>query len=269
MKTSNVKGMSFGFSAVNAGQRNVVVEPQIIAVSTEGGFRMTPPVSRVLGIAHGDYAAFANNINEIDAAIASKHPDIVAFCEAQGLDVTSAEAAAAIHREFDMWAVYKGVAEYDGKGLPKMTCERLSKKDKIAFASMNFDTMLEGALASGDEELKAAITREGVTKEEQIDVLANFVKPREMPKFSGSKVANPAKMIGVGSTVTYTDTAIWNQLKADLGEDATSVNRAYDVDLDNLIDLDINDGYKVVTVKAVILGNYTDEAPARVGKSEE
>lgn len=43
MKTVN--GMSFGFSAVNAGQRNVAVEPQLIAVSTEGNFRMTPPKS--------------------------------------------------------------------------------------------------------------------------------------------------------------------------------------------------------------------------------
>lgn len=46
MKTVN--GMSFGFSAVNAGQRNVAVEPQLIAVSTEGNFRMTPPVSLLL-----------------------------------------------------------------------------------------------------------------------------------------------------------------------------------------------------------------------------
>ena len=53
MKTVN--GMSFGFSAVNAGQRNVAVEPQLIAVSTEGNFRMTPPVSRALGLSSGDY----------------------------------------------------------------------------------------------------------------------------------------------------------------------------------------------------------------------
>ena len=42
MKTSNVKAMGFGFSAVNAVQRNVSIEPQVIAVSTEGNFRITP-----------------------------------------------------------------------------------------------------------------------------------------------------------------------------------------------------------------------------------
>ena len=63
MKTVN--GMSFGFSAVNAGQRNVAVEPQLIAVSTEGNFRMTPPVSRALGLSSGDYVTFLHNIDEI------------------------------------------------------------------------------------------------------------------------------------------------------------------------------------------------------------
>ena len=53
MKTVNGK-MAFGFASVNAGQRNVVVTPQVIAVSTEGGFRITAPVSRVHGIAAGE-----------------------------------------------------------------------------------------------------------------------------------------------------------------------------------------------------------------------
>ena len=268
MKISNVKGMSFGFSAVNAGQRNTVVEPQIIAVSTEGSFRMTPPVSRVLNIGHGDYAAFANNIDKIDMAIANNDADLVAFCEEHGLAWGSAEAAVAIHNEFDMWVVYKGVAEKDAKGLPKITTERLTKQDKIRFASANFDVMLESALANADNEVKEALTREGVTREEQIDILASFVKPRELQKFSGSKVANPAKLVGKGTVVTFTDTNVWNQIKHDLGDAATTVNRAFDIDVDKLIDVDIDNGYEIVPVKAVLLGSYTDEKPARVGEQE-
>lgn len=268
MKSSNVKGMSFGFSAVNAGQRNVVVDPQIIAVSTEGGFRMTPPVSRALGIAHGDYAAFANNINEINAAIAAKHPAIVEFCEAQGLDVESAEAAVAVHKEFDMWAVFKGVAEKDAKGFPKTITERLSKQDKIKFATMNYEQMLAAALEQADDEVKDALSREDITKEEQIDILAGFVKAREVQKYSGSKVANPGKMTGVGTSVTYTDTNVWHQLKADMGEGATAKNRVFNVDVDNLIDLEVDNGYEVVTVKAIVLGEYTDKEPARIGSEE-
>ena len=101
MKT-NGKAMGFGFSAVNAGQRNVSVEPQVIAVSTEGNFRITPPVSRVLGIGHGDYVMFLNNVDNIDAAIAAKDAQVVAFCKEQGLEVGSPEAAIAIHKAFDM-----------------------------------------------------------------------------------------------------------------------------------------------------------------------
>lgn len=268
MKTSNVKGMSFGFSAVNAGQRNVVVEPQIIAVSTEGSFRMTPPVSRALGIGHGDYAAFANNFTEIDNEIAANNPDLVAFCEEKGFAWGSSDAAVAIHKEFDKWIVYKGIVEKDGKGLPKMTTERLSKQDKIRFASANFDVMLKAALENADEEVKEALNREGVTREEQIDILAAFVKPRELQKYSGSKVANPAKLVGKGTVVTFTDTNVWNQIKHDLGDAATTVNRAFDIDVDNLIDVEIDNGFELVPVKAVLLDTYTDEKPARAGEQE-
>ena len=47
MKTVSKKS-AFGFSAVNAGQRNVAVEPQVIATSTMGQFRLTAPVTRLL-----------------------------------------------------------------------------------------------------------------------------------------------------------------------------------------------------------------------------
>lgn len=268
MKSLNVKGMSFGFSAVNAGQRNVSVEPQLIAVSTEGSFRMTPPVSRALNIGHGDYAAFANNIQGINDAIASKDPDIVAFCEENGYDIASAEAAAAIHKEFDIWLVYKGIPEFDGKGLPKITTERLTKADKIKFASLMFDDMMADALENANDEVKAALTREGITKEEQIDILAGFVKPRELPKFSGSKVANPGKITGVGTSVTFTDTNVWNHLKADMGAEASTKNREFAVDVDHLHEINVDNGYKLVTVKAIILGDYTDKEPARVGEKE-
>lgn len=268
MKTSNVKGMSFGFSAVNAGQRNTVVEPQIIAVSTEGSFRMTPPVSRALGIAHGDYAAFGNNFTEIDNAIAANDPLIVAFCEEHGLALGSTEASVAIHKEFDMWIVYKGIVEKDAKGFEKMATERLTKADKIKYATANFDVMLAGALENASDDVKEALTREGITKEEQIDILVAFVKPREVFKFTGSKVANPGKLSGIGTSVTFTDTNVWNQIKHDLGDEATAYNRVFDVDVNRLEEVTVSNGYEDVVVKAVILGSYADEKPARNGEQE-
>lgn len=269
MKTSNVKAMGFGFSAVNAGQRNVSVEPQVIAVSTEGNFRITPVVSRVLGVGHGDYVMFLSNVANIDAAITNKAIEIVAFCEANGLELGSPEAAIALHKEFDMWAIAKGIIEYDTKGNQKTTSERLTKNDKVKFVSQNFETMLEQAMEQADDETKDALSRDGITKEEQIDILSAFVTPRELPKYKGSKAANPAGLTGAGTSLTFTDSNVWKQLKADMGDDATKFNRVFDVDVENLQDIVLSDGYKDVTVKALILGESVDKEPARIGKGGE
>lgn len=269
MKTNGLKAMGFGFSAVNAGQRSTTVEPQFICVSTEGNFRLTPPVSKALGIGHGDYVMFLNNVDAIDYAISTKADEVVKFCEEQGLEVNSPEAAIALHKEFDMWAIAKGIVEYDTKGNQKTTTERLTKNDKIKFVSQNFEDMLATAMEQADDETKDALSREGVTKEEQIDILAAFVTPRELPKYKGAKAANPAGLTGAGTSLTFTDSNVWKQLKADMGDNATKFNRAFDVDLENLQDIELSDGYKTVTVKALVLGDYTDKEPARIGKGEE
>lgn len=269
MKTLNVKSMGFGFSAVNAGQRNVSVEPQVIAVSTEGNFRITPPVSRALGISNGEYVMFINNIDSIDAAIAAKSQEVVDFCQEQGLEVGSPEAAIALHKEFDMWAIAKGIIEYDTKGNQKTTSERLTKNDKTKFVLQHFEDMLAGAMQDADDETKEALSRDGITKEEQVDILSAFVTPRELPKYKGSKSANPAGLTGSGISLTFTDSNVWKQLKADMGDDAVKMNRVFDVDVDNLQHITLSNGYEDVTVKALILGDSTDKEPARVGKGEE
>lgn len=266
MKT--VSGISFGFSAVNAGQRNVAVEPQVIAVSTEGNFRMTPPVSRALGLASGDYVAFLHNIDDINAAIDTKAEPYVAFCEANGLEVGSPESVIAIHKEFDMWAITKGFIVYDSKGNAKTTTERLTKHDKLRFVSQHFEEMLSSALENAEQEIKDALSRDGVTKEEQMDILSSFVKPRELPKYKGSKTANPAGLTGIGTSLTFTDANVWKQLKADMGEEATKMNRVFSVNLDEIQDIQVDNGYEVITVKAYILKDFVDKAPARIGEKE-
>lgn len=269
MKTNGVKGMAFGFSAVNAGQRNVSVEPQIIAVSTEGNFRITPPVSKVLGIGHGDYVMFLSNVDNIDAAITARTEEVLNFCKENGLEVGSPEASITIHKEFDMWAIAKGIVEFDTKGNKKTTSERLTKNDKIKFVSQNFDSMFEQAMEEADAETKDALSRDGVTKEEQIDILAAFVTPRELPKYKGSKTANPAGLTGAGTSLTFTDSNVWKQLKVDMGENATKLNRVFDIDIENLQEIELNDGYKDVVVKALVLGESTDKEPARIGKGND
>ena len=269
MKTGNIKAMGFGFGVVNAGQRNVTVEPQFIAVSTEGNFRITPPVSKALGVGHGDYIMFLNNIDNIDAAIAAKSDVIVKFCEANGLELGTAEAAIAIHKEFDMWAIAKGIIEYDTKGNVKTTTERLSKNDKVKYVSQHFEEMLTAAIEQADDETKEALSRDGITKEEQIDILTAFVVARELPKYKGSKVANPAGLTGAGTSLTFTDSNVWKQLKADMSDNAEKLNRVFDVDVENLQDVTLSDGYNDVTVKAIVLGDSVDKEPARIGKGKD
>lgn len=255
-----MKKINFSVSAVNAGQRNVVVNPEVIALSTNGGFRVTPPVSKALSLAHGDYLMFLNNINDIDQAINAKNPDLVEFCNENGLEFGSKEATDFIHREFDAWYVAKGIALKNGKGNYQMTSERLTKKDKVTYANQNFDTMFDAAMEQADDEVKDALTRDGITKEEQIDILSEFVTPREVVKYQGCKLANPAQLTGVGVSLTGTDSNVWNQLKADL-DDKETVNRAFAINIDEVEKFEISNGFETVEIVAYALGEYKDEAP--------
>ena len=266
MKNFSTKGMDFGMSVVNAGQRNTTEEPVLVVTSTMGGFRLTSAVTKVLGIGHGDYAMFINNVGTIDEAIANKNANLVAFCEESGLEFGSAEATTAIHHEFDVWAIAKGIQKFDKHGNPLMGKERMSKTDKVKVVENKFAEIFEAAMASENEELIAALTREGITEEEQKEILVSTVEGDDVFKYEGSKCANTSAMLGAGTTINFTDGNVWNQLKSDLDENANKVNRSYEINVDELIDITVFDGYKEVAVKAVVLGDYKDETPIRSGR---
>lgn len=261
-------GISFGFSAVQSGVRNVNAEPQVIAVSTEGGFRITPAVSKALNVQHGDYIMFLSNAEEVQKAIDAKVPEFVAAIEEAGLAWGSPEATAYIHKELDQWAIAKGILEYDSKGIVKKCKERLSQKDKVAIATQNFDALYEGLMASDVEEAKEAVSREGITREEQIDILAQFVEAKELPKYRGCKTANTAALTGAGVALNFTDTNVWKQMKSDLADGATKVNRVFNVELDKMQTAKVDNGYETVEVPVLPLMEYVDEAPARIGKND-
>lgn len=264
------KGLSFGMGIVNAGQRAVSEEPELVVVSTPGSFRMTAQVSKALGIAHGEYVMFINNCANIDNAIINKVPEVVAFCEEQGLDIESPEAAMAIHAEFDVWALAKGIAELDKNGNPCITRIRMTKNDKVKYVNAHFEETLEGALASSNEELKAALTREGITEDEQKELLISCIQGDEVVKVKGSKCANTAALSGIGVILNFTDSNVWKQLKGNMtDEEATSKNRVYTVDIDNLQEAVVNNGYKDTVVKIAMLTEYKDEEPVRIGKKGE
>lgn len=252
-----LKKMSFGFDAVNAGQRNNVVEPQLIVCSTEGAFRATPLISKVLGVAAGDYMMFINNIAKIDNAINEENPTLVEFCEEQGLEINTPEARIAIHKEFDQWGIAKGIQRFNADGTPMTVVERLSKDARIVIVRNNFDEYLAAAMESDNDELKEALENAATTEEKEI-LLSACVSGEEINKIEGSKTANSAKYTGTNVSLTFTDNNVWKQLKADMGEDATTKNRIFSIDIEDIQTLEMFNGYEDVKVKALILGEYKD-----------
>ena len=94
MKTFANGKLSFGLGAVNVAKRGVVSEPELVINPTVGAFRITPPVSRALGLANGDYVMFISTVAEVDKAIAERNPELVALCAENGIDINTPEGVA-------------------------------------------------------------------------------------------------------------------------------------------------------------------------------
>lgn len=261
--------LSFGMSVVNLAKRGVIAEPELVVNTTPGSFRLTQPVTRALGIASGDFVMFVGNTAAIDMAIAQKDEELVAWCAENNIDITSAEGIAAIHKAFDMWAVAKGIQEFDAKGNPVKTTERWTKEAKVAYVTKDFDNIFESAKVSADAEFVAALTAEGMTKEAQIEMIANTLQPEAIDKYRGAKCANPSKLVGIGNVVIFADAAVWSALKADMKDTMKTHSRIFSVDINELMDVTINNGYEDVVVKAAVLKEHRDVESTRKKDNEE
>ena len=252
--------MSFGFNAVQAGQKSSTVnaEPRLIVASTLGKMTVTAPVSKALKIAVGENIMFFNNVAQVEEAIAKQAPQILEWAEANGVDINSREGQETALKEFTVWAIAKGVPKFDSKNNPILAKERYTKADKEKFIAdhaqelvdANRDALIErvGNPDATDEELLAAITVDDV----------------EAPTFhdhSGSKTATSGTSTGIGCQLNFTDTSVWNSLKADLGDLKEKKNRVFDVLLNEMFETEFNDGYKTVTVDAIPLEFISDEDP--------
>lgn len=258
MKT--LKGVSqFGFSIVNAGKRVQTVNPELVLTSSQGTMRITAPVSKALGLTNGDYIMFINTHDNLDIAIAQRNPDLVAICEEQGFDIASKEAYDFIHAEFGHILMAKGIAKVDSMGNPVMTRERITTKQKVNYVLEHYDECYEAVINGENEEAIAQISRDGVSKEEIVEVLCNFVKGNEIVDYQGSKVAQASDLEGSDVSLNFNDSAMWKTLKAGLtDEEMVSCTRTYVVDTD-LVDLPYTrpDGKEII-IKAVELMEYKD-----------
>lgn len=270
MKTfkGNAK-LSFGLGAVNVAKRNAVSEPELVVNPTVGGFRITPAVSRALGLTNGGYIMFVSNIDAIEQAIANKDENLVAFCAEENIDMNTPEGVKAIHEAFDEWGIAKGIQMFDKNGNAVKTKERMSKTDKVEYVTNNFDDVLKAAIENGEPEFAASLQVEGITKEEQIEILANAVNPEQVNKYYGSKCSNSSNLSGTGVSLTFSDSAVWGALKEDLGEEAKKMSRTFEVDIKELREVPYFNGHKEVIVKAAMLGEFKDAESTRKSKGED
>lgn len=270
MKTfkGNAK-LSFGLGAVNVAKRNAVSEPELVVNPTVGGFRITPAVSRALGLTNGGYIMFVSNIDAIEQAIANKDENLVAFCAEENIDMNTPEGVKAIHEAFDEWGIAKGIQMFDKNGNAVKIKERMSKTDKVEYVTNNFDDVLKAAIENGEPEFAASLQVEGITKEEQIEILANAVNPEQVNKYYGSKCSNSSNLSGTGVSLTFSDSAVWGALKEDLGEEAKKMSRTFEVDIKELREVPYFNGHKEVIVKAAMLGEFKDAESTRKAKGED
>lgn len=270
MKTfkGNAK-LSFGLGAVNVAKRNAVSEPELVVNPTVGGFRITPAVSRALNLTNGGYIMFVSNIDAIEQAIANKDENLVAFCAEENIDMNTPEGVKAIHEAFDEWGIAKGIQMFDKNGNAVKTKERMSKTDKVEYVTNNFDDVLKAAIENGEPEFAASLQVEGITKEEQIEILANAVNPEQVNKYYGSKCSNSSNLSGTGVSLTFSDSAVWGALKEDLGEEAKKMSRTFEVDIKELREVPYFNGHKEVIVKAAMLGEFKDTENTRKSKGED
>ena len=126
------------------------------------------------------------------------------------------------------------------------------------------DTLVARAIAKG------AITEE-MAEEVGNEVLVQFLELNDvvgptMDDYSGSKTSTTSNMVGLGLTLSFSDSNIWEQLKSDL-EEPTKINRVFKVNLEEPINVSIPNGREMVNVKAYSFEFEKDEEPvARTAK---
>lgn len=248
-------GLQFGMTAVQSGKRVAVSnnEPNLTVNSTKGRFSITGIVSRVLGLMAGDYVQFISNISSIDAAIAERDAEVVAWCEENGVEFGTEAARAALIKEFGSYAICKGVPMYEKDGSRKQTVIRMTAEQKAAAFEMNKEAI---AAACG----------------KSVDTVKIDDFEPTCDAFTGAKTNTTSNLTGIGLPLGFSESNMWNELKEDLGDAAEEVNRIYEVNLQEPFDCRVENGKQgeegFTTVKAYPITYKADEEPMRQNKKQ-
>ena len=254
---------------VQAGQKSSTAnaEPKLIANSTPGKFQITSAVSKALGIAVGENVEFFNNVDSLEKLANTPTPEVLAWCEENGIDIESAEGKRQFVEMNTTWFIAKGHKEFTANGKPIMTTIRCTKEDKLEIIANR------GAEFIQDDDFRAILIErvgnENATDEELIAAITpDDIESPKGESCTGSKTATTGTATGIGCPLNFTDTSIWNAMKADLGENKSKKNRVYNVLLAEPEVVKVNNGFEMVEVTTYPVEFVEDTDPIVRGEKE-
>lgn len=266
-------GIKFGISAVQSGQKaSANAFPYLYANSSNGQFKVTGLVTKALGVPVGQNIMFMNNIDAVERAIQDRDPQIVALAKEEGIDLDDKSAVVELVKELTQWYIAAGVILRKSNGTPLEAVVRVTKEEKEDWIAKHG---AEYFADMSDEDKLAFVEGKGADADiEDIDALVALLTAEdiESPKtvaMSGSKTASTSAATGTGIQVNFTDSNIWNILKADLGDAKDKFVRVFEVDIENPEKAIFNDGCNDVEVWAYPITYKEDKEPARRGGAAE
>ena len=259
-----INGLSFGINAVVSGVKNSAVnaEPQLIVSATKGGFYITGPVSKALGLQSGDNIMFANNIADVESIVMTKeNTDVLNYARENGFDLDTAEGVEACIKSLTVWYIAKGVPMFKKDGTEATVYVRLTKEEKQKLYDENIDSIIAANRAQliAAYNLNDDATDDEIKEHYTVDEMQN----PQTQAFSGRKLAANGNAVGIGLKLSFSDTNNWEQLKADM-EDKSAFKRVFSVDIKHGETGKFNNGHEIVDVIYYPLGEYSDEKTVHV-----
>lgn len=243
-------GLRFGMSAVQSGKRVMQAsnEPTLTANSTKAKFSLTGAVTRIMGLVPGDNVQFVSNIADIDAAIAERDAEVMAWCEENNVEFGTEAARAALIQNFGEYGICKGVPLFEKNGEIKLAGVRMTAEQKAAAFELNKERIAEEVGKSLEE------------------VTIDDYNPTTRA-YSGARTSTSSNLTGLGLPLTFSDSSMWSELKENLGDEAEKFNRVFEVNLNEpfVVAVEtgkvIGDEKETVEVNAYKISFKADEEP--------
>lgn len=243
-------GLQFGMSAVQSSKRVMQAsnEPTLTANSTKAKFSLTGAVTRIMGLVPGDNVQFVSNIADIDAAIAERDAEVMAWCEENNVEFGTEAARTALIGNFGEYGICKGVPLFEKNGEIKLAGVRMTAEQKAAAFELNKERIAEEVGKSVEE------------------VTIDDYNPTTRA-YSGARTSTSSNLTGLGLPLTFSDSSMWSELKENLGDEAEKFNRVFEVNLNEpfVVAVEtgkvIGDEKETVEVNAYKISFKADEEP--------